>query len=169
MESEKLPRLTCLTWFTCTSHPVHCVPLLTPGIFGFQNERNISMGNTLFPIWVLSHGIDSHTLYAVLQQNPSSKLNSKPHYSSQPWTKLLKFFRFRCQSSPPPRPPRPHFMLTCLYRSVHAPRVPVCSRTQARVYMLSSKWMCILLNCIICRSMLSLFLLLYAPWAVKIF
>ena len=109
MESEKLPRLTCLTWFTCTSHPVHCVPLLTPALFGFQNERNISKGNTLFPIWVLSHGIDSHTLYAVLQQNPSSKLNSIPHYSSQPWTKLLKFFRFRCQSSPPPSPASPPF------------------------------------------------------------
>ena len=30
---------TCLTCFTCTSHPVHCTPVLTLALFGFQNER----------------------------------------------------------------------------------------------------------------------------------
>ena len=78
------PLPTCLTCFTCTPHPVHCVPLLTPALLGFQNERKCSKGNALFPACALSHGINCHTLYAMLQQNPSSKLNLKPHYSSQP-------------------------------------------------------------------------------------
>ena len=54
--------LTCLTCFTCTSHPVHCIPLLMPTHSGCQNERKTSKGNALFPIWALSHGINSHTL-----------------------------------------------------------------------------------------------------------
>ena len=69
----------------------------------FHNERRSSKGNALFPIWALSHGINSHTLYALLQQNPSSKLNSKPHYSSQPMdqTSRKKYIkRFRCQLHP---------------------------------------------------------------------
>ena len=32
---SKTARLIC---FTDTSHPVHCVPLLTPALFGFQNK-----------------------------------------------------------------------------------------------------------------------------------
>ena len=44
MWSQKLPRLTCLTSFTCTSHPVQCVPLLTPALLG----RNGFKGNALF-------------------------------------------------------------------------------------------------------------------------
>ena len=67
--------LTCLTCFTSTSHPVHCVPLLTPTLFRFQNERKRSKGNALFFIWALSYGVNSHILYAMLQQNHSSKLN----------------------------------------------------------------------------------------------
>ena len=43
------------TRFTRTSHPVHCIPQLTPALFGFQKERKSSKGNALFPIWALSH------------------------------------------------------------------------------------------------------------------
>ena len=39
--------------------------------------------------------INSHTLYAMLKkQNPSSKFNSKPHYSSQPMDQTPKFLLF---------------------------------------------------------------------------
>ena len=31
-----------------------CAPLPTPALSGFQNKRNSSKGNTLFPIWALS-------------------------------------------------------------------------------------------------------------------
>ena len=84
-----------------------------------------SKGNALFPIWALSHGIKSQTLYAVLQQNPSSKLSSEPHYSSQPMDQTPEFSFF-----PLPVIPQPHrqFLLTCLYRCVHAAHMPVCVR-----------------------------------------
>ena len=141
--------LTCLTCFTSTSHPVHCVPLLTPTLFRFQNERKGSKGNALFPIWALSYGIKSHTLYAMLQQNHSSKLNSKPHCSSQPMDQPPKFLSFplpiipalpSCclvcivESSPPYLPvvssvslnhPRPTFLLSRLYRWI-IPALPSC-------------------------------------------
>ena len=38
-QSEKLSRLTCLIYFNRTPHPVYCVPLLIPAVFGFQKER----------------------------------------------------------------------------------------------------------------------------------
>ena len=56
---------------------------------------------------------------AMLQQNPGSKLNSKPHHSSQPMDQTPKCLCFRCQSYPHP-PPHPHFLLTCLYRCMRA-------------------------------------------------
>ena len=60
----------------------------------------------------------------MLQQNSSSKLNSKPHYSSQPMDQTPKFHCFRCQSYPPS--PAPIFPLTCLYRCVCVAHVPAC-------------------------------------------
>ena len=140
--------LTCLTCFTSTSHP-DCVPLLTPTLFRFQNERKGSKGNALFPIWALSYGIKSHTLYAMLQQNHSSKLNSKPHCFSQPMDQSPKFLSFPLpiipalpfyclvcivESSPPYLPvvssvslnhPRPTFLLSRLYRWI-IPALPSC-------------------------------------------
>ena len=71
----------------------------------------------------LSHGINSHTVYAMLQQNPSSKLHSEPHCSSQPMDQTPKLLCFCCQSYPPP-PPHHHFLLTCLYRCIHAACMP---------------------------------------------
>ena len=47
-------------------------------------KRKSSKGNALFPACALSHGINCHTQYAMLQQNSSSKRNLKPAYSSQP-------------------------------------------------------------------------------------
>ena len=126
-----------------TSHPVHCVPLLTPAIFGFQNERKRFKGNALFLIQALPHGINSNTLYAMLQQNPSSKLNSKPHYSSQPMDQTPKCLLFSLPIVPPPNPhlhltatqppPHRHFLLTCLYRCVRAARLPVRMRAHVCV------------------------------------
>ena len=83
MLSQILPRCTCLISFTFTSLPVHCVPLLTPTSFGFQNERKSSKGSVLSPTSVLSLGIKSPTLYAMLKHNPTSKQSYKPHYSTQ--------------------------------------------------------------------------------------
>ena len=57
------------------SLPAHCVLLLTPASFEFQQERKSSKGSVLSPILALSLGINSPTLYAMLKQNPSSKLN----------------------------------------------------------------------------------------------
>ena len=77
----KRPSLTCLTCFTCTSHPVRYVPLLSPALFGFRNKRKRSTGSTLFlsapchveytpilctPRCTMSRGIYSHTLYATM-------------------------------------------------------------------------------------------------------
>ena len=59
-----------------------------------KREKNPRAIKAPFPVWALSHGINSHTLYAMLQQNPSSKLNSKPHYSSQPMDQTPKFHCF---------------------------------------------------------------------------
>ena len=73
MLSQILPRCTCLISFAFTSLPVHCVPLLTPTFFGYQNERTSSKGSVLSPIPVLSLGINSPTLYAMLKHNPTSK------------------------------------------------------------------------------------------------
>ena len=75
MLSQILPRCTCLSSFAFTSLPVHCVPLRTPTCFEFQNERKRSKGSVLSPISVLTLGINSPTLYAMLKHNPSSKLN----------------------------------------------------------------------------------------------
>ena len=118
-----------------------------------KRKKTFQGQGTFFPIWVLSHGINSHTLSAMLQQNPRSKLNSKPHYCCQPmdqtqlkttlllsahgpkstqnhtaavspWTKLLNLIVFTANRTPTPQPH--HFLLTCLYRCVHAARVFVC-------------------------------------------
>ena len=89
---------------------MHCVPwqTVTPTLFGFQNKRKSSKGNVHFPIWALSHGINSHTQYAMLQQNPSSKLNSKSKLSPlAPWTKLLNFFISSANSPPSTLPTFP--------------------------------------------------------------
>ena len=50
------------------------------------------------------------TLYAMLQQNPSLKFCSKPHYSSQPMDQTPKFF-----VSAANRTPSLPFLLTYLY------------------------------------------------------
>ena len=138
--------------------------------YGLKNERKGSKGNALFPIRALSHGVNSHTLYVMLQQNPSSKLNSKPHYSSHPMDQTPKFLSFPLPSPlpPPPTPPPPPHLISFpvdLSVSMRAYYRRICLR--ARACMLRSKWMCILLNCILCCSMLSLFL--RHAWAVKIF
>ena len=62
-QSEKLSRLTCLIYFNGTPHPVYCVPLLIPAVFGFQKKRKrFKGGYSSFPIWTLSNGINSPTL-----------------------------------------------------------------------------------------------------------
>ena len=100
--SQRLLSLTCRTCFTCTSHPVHCSPLLTPAFFGFQTERKGFKGNALFPIWALSHGISIHTLYAIPVQN-STQNHTIP---LSPWTKLLILCVFVASHIPlPPSPP----------------------------------------------------------------
>ena len=74
-----------------------------------KRKKKSSKGNALLPIWALSHGINCHTLYAMLQQNPSSKLNSKPHSSSQPMDQTPKCLLFPLPVIPPPSPlPPPH-------------------------------------------------------------
>ena len=90
MLSQILLRCTCLISFAFTSLPVHCVPLLTPASFGFQHERKSSKGSVLSPISALSLGTNSPTLYVMLKHNPSSKLNSKPHYSAQCTNQTLR-------------------------------------------------------------------------------
>ena len=44
----------------------------------------------LSPISALSLGTNSPTLYVMLKHNPSSKLNSKPHYSAQCTNQTLR-------------------------------------------------------------------------------
>ena len=75
MLSQILPRRICLISFAFTSLPVHCVPLLTLTSFGFQKERKSSKGSVLSLISVLSLGINSPTVYAMVKENPSSKLD----------------------------------------------------------------------------------------------
>ena len=63
-QSQKLSRLTCLIYFNGTPHPVYCVPLLIPAVFGFRKERKRFKGSySSFPIWTLSNGIISPKLY----------------------------------------------------------------------------------------------------------
>ena len=89
-------------------------------------------------------------------------------------------FCFCCQSSPPP----PFSVdLPVTMCAAHVPVcmcvsvslcVCVCACVRAcmcvcvRVCVLGNKWMYNFFNFILCCSMLSLFLLLYVPWAVKI-
>ena len=73
MLSQILSRCTCLISFAFKSLPVHCVPLLTPTSFGFQTERKSSKGSVLSSISVLSLGIKSPTLYAMLKHDSTSK------------------------------------------------------------------------------------------------
>ena len=73
--SQILPLCTVLFSFTFMSLPAHCVPLLTPASFEFQDERKRSKGSVLSPISALTLAINSPTLYAMLKHNPSSKLN----------------------------------------------------------------------------------------------
>ena len=85
---------------------------VTVALWLIQNERKSSKGNALFPIWALSvsHGINSHTLYAVLQQIPVQNSGQNYTIALSPWTKLLNFFvgvPFVLQPPPPPPPP-PH-------------------------------------------------------------
>ena len=62
--------------FTCTSHPVHCVCLLTPAHSGFQTERKRSKASARFANWAPSHGITP------IPCTPGCSKN--PQYSSQP-------------------------------------------------------------------------------------
>ena len=73
MLSQILPRRICLISFAFTSLPVHCVPLLTLTSFGFQKERKSSKGSVLSLISVLSLGISSPTLCAMLKHNFTAK------------------------------------------------------------------------------------------------
>ena len=69
-----------------TALPVKFLPL-----FRFQKERRGSKGNTLFPIWAVTYGILCPIQYTMFQHNPSSKLTSELHYSTQPMDKTHKF------------------------------------------------------------------------------
>ena len=85
-----------LVW---SASPVHSIPFIEFLCWHLhfsdsKTEDTISNGDVLFPMWDLWHGINSPTLYAMLQQNPSSKLNSKPHYSSHPTDQTSEFFVF---------------------------------------------------------------------------
>ena len=56
---------------------------------------NTSTNNVFFPIWALSHGINSHTLYAVLQQNG---INSQAvRCAATKWNKLP--YSVRCAAT----------------------------------------------------------------------
>ena len=57
----------------------------------------------------------------MLQQNPSSKLNSKPHYSSQAMDRTPK-----CFVAVTPHPPLPVSMRACNTRACSRARVCVC-------------------------------------------
>ena len=76
--------------------------------FGIPKQKKKFQGQRTFPIWALSHGISFHTLYAVLQQNPSLKLNSKPQPMDQTPKKL-----FSLPNPPPPTPLAPRPVLFC--------------------------------------------------------
>ena len=135
MQSQKLPRLTCLTFFTCTSHPVHCVPRLTPALFGFQKNKKDK-----FQVQITWNKLQYSVRYAAT--NPSSKFNSKPHYSSQPMDQTPKFHCFRCQPYPNP-PTSPPFRVdlpvsmraccTCACLRVCVCRERACVRACVRV------------------------------------
>ena len=102
---------------------------VTVALWLIQNERKSSKGNALFPIWALSvsHGINSHTLYAVLQQIPVQNSSQNYTIALSPWTKLLNFFVGVPVVLQPPPPPHltpfpvdlPVLMRTCC-------SVPVC-------------------------------------------
>ena len=70
----------------------------------------------------------------MLQRNPTSKLNSEPHYSSQPMDQTPKFLCFRCQSyRPPPTSPTfpvdlPVLMRACCTHAYLCVCVCVCAR-----------------------------------------
>ena len=155
------------TCFTCTSP----VPLLTSVHFGFQNERKSSNGYTLFPIWALSHEINSHTLYTMLQQNITVQNSTQNHtiFSAHGPDSI---FSFSAASHTPPPPQLLHWpacINACmlhmgLFVRAHV-RVCVCVCVRVCEYVLGNKWMD---NFILCISMLSVFLLLYTPWAVKL-
>ena len=83
---------------------------VTVALWLIQNERKSSKGNALFPIWALSvsHGINSHTLYAVLQQIPVQNSSQNYTIALSPWTKLLNFFVGVPVVLPPPPPPPPN-------------------------------------------------------------
>ena len=94
---------SCFVWhgWTCLLHS-------SADTCTFQIPKwKSSKGNAPLPIWALSPGIDSHTLYTVLQQNPSSKLDSESHYSSQPMDQT-QFFVTTANHTPSPKaPPQP--------------------------------------------------------------
>ena len=107
--------------------PSHSLCSLTAHtLLGFKNEKS-SKGNALFPTWALSHRIN-------LQQNPRSKLNSKPHCSSHslsPWTKLLNFIASAANHTPTPALPPfpvdlPVSMRTCCMHACLYVRVCAC-------------------------------------------
>ena len=121
---------------------------VTVALWLIQNERKSSKGNALFPIWALSvsHGINSHTLYAVLQQIPVQNSSQNYTIALSPWTKLLNFFVGVPVVLQPPPPPPPHpisgwlacidaYLLLCACLRVLNTCVCVC--------VLRSKWMCI--------------------------
>ena len=85
-------KLTCLICFTCTSHPVHWVPLLTPTHFGFQNGRKSTKGNAFFSIRALSHGINSYPVCTLCCNKILVQNSTQNHTFSEPMDQTPKFF-----------------------------------------------------------------------------
>ena len=119
--------------------PYHSLFLCWQCTFQIPRWNKKFQGQCTFPHLGLSHGINSHTLYAMLQQNPSSKLNSKPHYSSQSMDQTPKFHCFHWQLYPNPltSPPfpvdLPVLMRTCCTCACLCMHVSVCECVRACV------------------------------------
>ena len=147
---------TCLICFTCTSHPVHWVPLLTPTHFGFQNRRKSTKDNTFFSIRALSSGINSYSVCTLCCNKILVQNSTQNHTFSEPMDQTPKFFVTTASHI---QLPPPLFLLTCLYWYVFAcMHMVMC--VCVHVCVLRNEWMYNFLKFILCCSILSLLLLL---------